>query len=271
MKSSGRLGALEPIVARKHAEVEALRGRAADLWARALAAPPVRPLEPALLGGRIVAEMKRRSPSGGALRAELDCAATARAYADAGAAALSVLTDGPSFGGSLDDLVAAREAVALPVLRKDFVVDPLQVAEARAAGADAVLLIVAVLGPAGVEECLEAAARCGIAALVEAHEAEEVAIAVAADARLVGINNRDLRTLATDLGTFARLRPLVPPGPVCIAESGVATAADAARLVAEGADAVLCGEALMRAGEPGSRCAEFVDAARTAASERASR
>ena len=256
---TGRLGALEPIVARKHAEVEALRGRAADLWARALAAPPVRPLEPALLGGRIVAEMKRRSPSGGALRAELDCAATARAYADAGAAALSVLTDGPSFGGSLDDLVAAREAVALPVLRKDFVVDPLQVAEARAAGADAVLLIVAVLGPAGVEECLEAAARCGIAALVEAHE----------DARLVGINNRDLRTLATDLGTFARLRSLVPPGPVCIAESGVATAADAARLVAEGADAVLCGEALMRAGEPGSRCAEFVDAARTAASERA--
>ena len=139
-----------------------------------------------------------------------------------------------------------KAAVGLPVLRKDFVVDPLQVAEARAAGADAVLLIVAVLGPAGVEECLEAAARCGIAALVEAHEAEEVAIAVAADARLVGINNRDLRTLATDLGTFARLRSLVPPGPVCIAESGVATAADAARLVAEGADAVLCGEALMR-------------------------
>src|SRR4029077_1441903 len=185
-----------------------------------------------------------RSPSGGALRPDLDCAGTARAYADAGAAALSVLTDGPSFGGSLEDLVAARGACGLPVLRKDFVVDPLQVAEARVAGADAVLLIVAVLGPAGVDECLEAAARCHIAALVEAHEAEEVAIAVAADATLVGINNRDLRTLRTDLATFARLRALVPLGTVCVAESGVATAADAARLVAEGADAVLCGEAL---------------------------
>jgi len=266
-----RLGALEAIVARKRAEVEALRPRAAELWAAAGAAPPVRPLEHALRGGRIVAEMKRRSPSGGSLRAELDCAAVARAYADAGAAALSVLTDGPSFGGSLDDLVAAREAVTLPVLRKDFVVDPLQVAQARAAGADAVLLIVAVLGPVGVDECLEAAARCGIAALVEAHEAEEVAIAVAAGALLVGINNRDLRSLTTDLGTFARLRPLVPDDRVCIAESGVATAADAARLVVEGADAVLCGEALMRAGEPGGRCAEFVAAARAAAAERASR
>ncbi|HEV7467170.1 MAG TPA: indole-3-glycerol-phosphate synthase TrpC, partial [Candidatus Dormibacteraeota bacterium] len=163
---SGRLGALEAIVARKHAEVAALRPRAAELWALAEAAPPVRPLEAALRGGSIVAEMKRRSPSGGSLRPGLDCAATARGYAAAGAAALSVLTDGPSFGGSLDDLVAARDAAALPVLRKDFVVDPLQVAEARAAGADAVLLIVAVLGPAGVDECLEAAARCRIAALV---------------------------------------------------------------------------------------------------------
>jgi indole-3-glycerol phosphate synthase len=265
------LGALEPIVARKRAEVETLRRRAAELWAAAEAASPVRPLTDALRGGRIVAEMKRRSPSGGALREALDCAAVARAYADAGAAALSVLTDGPSFGGSLDDLVAARAAASLPVLRKDFVVDPLQVAEARAAGADAVLLIVAVLGPAGVDECLEAAARCGVAALVEAHEAEEVAIAVAADAGLIGINNRDLRTLRTDLGTFARLRALVPDDRVCVAESGVASAADAARLVAEGADAVLCGEALMRAGEPGSRCAEFVAAAGAAALQRAPR
>jgi indole-3-glycerol phosphate synthase len=268
---SERLGALEPIVTRKRAEVEVLRGRAGELWARATAAPPARPFTDALRGGRIVAEMKRRSPSGGALREGLDCAAVARAYADAGAVALSVLTDGPSFGGSLDDLAAARAAVALPVLRKDFVVDPVQVAEARAAGADAVLLIVAVLGPAGVDECLEAAARCGVAALVEAHEAEEVAIAVAAGARLVGINNRDLRTLRTDLGTFARLRPLVPGDRVCVAESGVASAADAARLVADGADAVLCGEALMRASEPGSCCAEFVAAAHAAVGGRAAR
>ena len=265
------LGALEPIVARKRAEVEALRPRAREIWRRAQAAPPARPVEPALRGGRIIAEMKRRSPSGGSLRAELDCAAVARAYEQAGAAALSVLTDGPSFGGSLDDLVAARDAVALPVLRKDFVVDPLQVAEARAAGADAVLVIVAVLGPAGVEECLEAATRCGIAALVEAHEAEEVAIAVATGARLVGINNRDLRSLRTDLDIFGALRHLVPDDRVCIAESGVVDAGDAARLVSDGADAVLCGEALMRAGEPGGCCAEFVAAARAAALERASR
>jgi indole-3-glycerol phosphate synthase len=265
---SSRLGALEPIVARKRDEVTALRGDADALWARAEAAPPLRPLAPALRGGGIVAEMKRRSPSGGALRPALDCAATAAAYAGAGAAALSVLTDGPAFGGSLDDLVAARDAVAVPVLRKDFVVDPLQVVEARAAGADAVLLIVAVLGAAGVEECLAAAAHWGIAALVEAHDAMEVGVAVAAGAALVGINNRDLRTLRTDLGTFARLRVLVPPGTVCVAESGVVDAADAARLVGEGADAVLCGEALMRAGDPGARCAEFVAAARAAARER---
>jgi indole-3-glycerol phosphate synthase len=267
---SDRLGALEPIVTRKRAEVEVLRPRAAELWALARAAAPARPVEPAIRGGRIIAEMKRRSPSGGSLREALDCAATARAYEAAGAAALSVLTDGPSFGGSLDDLVAARDAVGLPVLRKDFVVDPLQVAEARAAGADAVLLIVAVLGPAGVEECLEAAEGCGAAALVEAHEAEEVAIALAAGARLVGINNRDLRTLRTDLDTFGALRHLVPDDRVCVAESGVVDAEDAARLVADGADAVLCGEALMRAGEPGGRCAEFVAAARAAAVERAS-
>ena len=266
-----RLGALDPIVAYKRVELDALRPRAAEIERRAGAAPPVRPLEAALRGGAIVAEMKRRSPSGGDLRGDLDCALVASAYAAAGAAALSVLTDAPSFGGSLDDLAAARGACALPVLRKDFVVDPLQVAEARAAGADAVLLIVAVLGPAGVEEGLRAAERWRIAALVEAHDAEEVAIAVASGAALIGINNRDLRTLRTDLGTFARLRALVPDGTVCVAESGVATAADAARLVAEGADAVLCGEALMRAGEPGGRCAEFAAAARAAATGRAPR
>jgi indole-3-glycerol phosphate synthase len=259
------LGALEPIVARKREEVARLCRDAAGLWERSAAAGPVRPFTEALRGGAVIAEMKRRSPSGGTLRADLDCAGTAAAYAAAGAAALSVLTDGPGFGGSLDDLVAARGGAGLPLLRKDFVVDPVQVAEARAAGADAVLLIVAVLGAAGVEACLAAAARCGVAALVEAHDAEEVAVAAGCGAALVGINNRDLRTLRTDLGTFARLRPRVPPGTVCVAESGVATAADVGRLVAEGADAVLCGEALLRAADPGGRCAEMVAAARAVA------
>jgi indole-3-glycerol phosphate synthase len=256
------LGVLEPIVARKHEEALRLRRDAGGLWERAEAAAAARPLGEALRGGAVIAEMKRRSPSGGALRPGLDCAATAAAYAAAGAAALSVLTDGPDFGGSLDDLVAARGAAAVPVLRKDFVVDPLQVAETRAAGADAVLLIVAVLGAGGVEACLGAAARCRIAALVEAHDEEEIAVAVGCGATVFGINNRDLRTLRTDLGTFSRLRALVPAGTLCVAESGVATAADAARLVAEGADAVLCGEALMRAADPGARCAELVAAAR---------
>jgi indole-3-glycerol phosphate synthase len=261
----GALGALEPIVARKREELARLRPAAAALWERAAAAGPARPLTEALRGGTVIAEMKRRSPSGGALRPGLDCAATAGAYAAAGAAALSVLTDGPGFGGSLDDLIAARGAAGVPVLRKDFVVDPLQVAEARAAGADAVLLIVAVLGPAGVEAGLAAAARCGVAALVEAHDEEEVAVAVGCGATLVGINNRDLRSLRTDLGTFSRLRPRIPAGTVCVAESGVVTTADVARLVGEGADAVLCGEALMRAADPGARCAEMVAAARAAA------
>jgi indole-3-glycerol phosphate synthase len=260
----GALGALEPIVARKREEVARLGAGAAGLWERTAAAGPARPFAEALRGGTVIAEMKRRSPSGGALRRDLDPAATATAYATAGAAALSVLTDGPSFGGSLGDLVAARAAAGVPVLRKDFVVDPLQVAEARAAGADAVLLIVAVLGADGIEAGLAAASRCRVAALVEAHDEEEVAVAVGCGAALIGINNRDLRTLRTDLGTFSRLRSRIPPGTVCVAESGVATPADVARLVAEGADAVLCGEALMRAADPGACCAEMVEAARAA-------
>jgi indole-3-glycerol phosphate synthase len=211
--------------------------------------------------------MKRRSPSGGTLRAGLAPAPIAAAYAGAGAAALSVLTDAADFGGSLDDLVAARAAVKLPVLRKDFVVDPLQVAEARVAGADCVLLIVAVLGASGLEQCLDAAARCGIDALVEVHDEEEAVIAVGAGARVIGVNNRDLRTLRCDLSTFARLRPLLG-GAVCVAESGVRDAADAARLAGEGADAVLVGETLMRAADPAAACAEMVAATRSAAAAR---
>jgi indole-3-glycerol phosphate synthase len=259
---SARLGALGPIVARKQQEASDLRCAAGTLWAKAESMPPARGFISALRGGTVIAEMKRRSPSGGDLRGDLDPGAVARAYADAGAAALSVLTDGPDFGGSLDDLVAARNAAPIPVLRKDFTVDPVQIAEARVAGADAVLLIVAVLDGDALEGCLDAARRFDVDALVEVHDEQEAMRAVDAGARCVGVNNRDLRTLATDLGTFARVRRLLPGDVAVVAESGVRTADDVRRLVDEGADAVLVGEALMRSDDPASLCRALVEAAR---------
>ena len=258
------LGALGPIAERKRAEAEALRCGRVALGAAAEQREHAPAIERILGGGAVIAEMKRRSPSGGALRESLTPGEVAGAYEAAGAAAISVLTDRPDFGGSLDDLVAVRAAVEIPVLRKDFVVDPVQVAEARVAGADWVLLIVALLGQAALEEALAAATRFGAGALVEAHTAEEVRRAVDAGAAVIGINNRDLTTLTTDLATFSRLRPLVPAGVVTVAESGVRTASDVTRLVGEGADAVLVGEALMRAPEPAALLAEMVAAAEAA-------
>jgi indole-3-glycerol phosphate synthase len=261
MTVDARLGALAPIVERKLHEAAELRCAAAALWAKAESMPPARGFTTALRGGTVIAEMKRRSPSGGALRADLDAAAVARGYADAGAAALSVLTDGPDFGGSLDDLVAANGAVDVPVLRKDFTVDPVQVAEGRVAGADAVLLIVAVLDTDILAACLDAARRAGIDALVEVHNEEEAVRAVDAGAQCIGVNNRDLRTLRTDLDTFARVRALIPRDIVVVAESGVRGDDDVRRLVGEGADAVLVGEVLMRSADPGAACAALVRAA----------
>ena len=262
------LGALAPIVARKLREAETLRCASAALWSKAEQLPPARPMDTALRGGAVIAELKRRSPSGGTLRHDLDCVAVAHDYEIAGAAAISVLTDSIDFGGSLDDLAAVREAVALPVLRKDFVVDPVQVAESRVAGADWVLLIVAVLTGTLLEGCLEAVGRARAHAVVEVHDAAEAARAVAAGAECVGINNRDLRTLTTDVSIFARVRGHIPSGVLCIAESGVRDTDDAARLIADGADAVLVGEALMRARSPREACAAVVAAARSAAAAR---
>ena len=262
------LGALASIAARKAVEAEQLRCASAGIWGKAEALPPARDMS-VLRGGAVIAEMKRRSPSGGELRPTLDPAALALEYRDAGATAVSVLTDGPSFGGSLDDLQAVRSAVDLPLLRKDFVLDPVQVAEARVAGADWVLLIVALLDAAALDECLAAVHRCHGHALVEVHDADEVRRAVDAGALCIGINNRDLRTLTTDLSTFARLRPLVPDGVICVTESGVRGSGDARRLVDEGADAVLVGETLLRAESPGAACAQLVAAARAAAETRA--
>lgn len=202
--------------------------------------------------------MKRRSPSGGQLRGDLDPARLAHAYEAAGAAGISVLTDGPDFGGSLADLVAAREAVATPLLCKDFVVEAVQVAAARIAGADWVLLIAALFTRTELEGQLVAVQRSGAHALVEAHDEAEVERALEAGAACLGVNNRDLRTLRTDLSTFERLRPRIPAGPVVVAESGIRDTDDVARMRDAGADAVLVGEMLMRAPDPGAALAALV-------------
>lgn len=261
---SAELGVLGPIVERKRREVAEIRCGRGAIWAKAESLRPAPELG-VLRGGRIIAELKRRSPSGGALRPDLDVAAVARGYAQVGAAAVSVLTDAPDFGGSPADLEAVRAAVTIPVLRKDFTVDPVQIAEARVLGADWVLLIAAVLRGGALEECLEASRRAGAQALVEVHDEAETERALSAGATCVGVNNRDLRILRTDLSTFARLRRLVPTAVVCVAESGVRGPEDVRRLVAEGADAVLVGEALMRHPDPAALCAELVAAAARAA------
>ena len=259
------LGALGPIVARKRLEAEEIKCGRGAIWATAEHLPPARSIE-ALRGGRVIAELKRRSPSGGSLRPDLDVAAVAAGYAGAGAAAVSVLTDAVDFGGSPADLERVRAAVDVPVLRKDFTVDPVQIAEARVLGADWVLLIAAVLEGAALDECIEAARRAGAEAVVEVHDEAELERAVVAGAGCLGINNRDLRSLRTDLATFSRLRRLLPEHRVVIvAESGARSAADVSRLVGEGADAVLVGEALMRHPDPAALCAEMVAAAAAAA------
>jgi indole-3-glycerol phosphate synthase len=240
---------LDRIVAVKHAEVRALRGRASELRGRAADAPSTRGFAAALRRPaevRLLAEVKRRSPSAGEIRPGADPVDVARAYQAGGAAALSVLTDRDFFGGELDFLVRVRAAVDLPVLRKDFVVDPLQLWEARAAGADAVLLIVRILTDPQLAELLGLARELGMDALVEVHTAGETARALAAGSTLVGINNRDLSTFVTDLGLSITLADGVPSEVTLVAESGIRAAADVDRLGAAGFDAILVGESLMR-------------------------
>jgi indole-3-glycerol phosphate synthase len=246
---------LDDILARTRADlVERKRVRPiAALEAEAARRPPARSLARALRQpGRItcIAEFKRRSPSAGWIAEKAEPGAMARAYAAGSASAMSVLTDGPFFGGSLDDLVAARAAADLVILRKDFIVDRYQVVEARAAGADALLLIVAALADAELATLLATTREMGLEALVEAHDAGEVARAIAAGAEVIGINNRDLRTFTVDRELAARLRPTVPPDRVIVAESGIRDAADVARLRTAGVDAILVGETLMRAPDP---------------------
>ena len=194
----------------------------------------------------LIAEIKRISPSGGAIRPGADPVQLARDYQAAGAACLSVLTDGPHFGGSSADLVSVRAAVQLPVLRKDFMLDPWQVLESRAMGADCVLLILAALDDTLAAELEAAAEECGMDVLAEVHDRAELERALRLRTPLIGINNRNLKTLQTDLATTIELAPHVPPGRTIVAESGIRTAADVARLRAAGARAMLVGESLLR-------------------------
>jgi indole-3-glycerol phosphate synthase len=251
---------LTEIVAHKRREVAARRReRPLDQLKESVPRPP-RDFTAALRRSGIaaIAEIKRRSPSRGPLCGELDVAAVARSYARGGAAALSVLTDREFFGGSAADLQLASESVTLPVLRKDFTIDEYQIHEAQQLGADAVLLIVRMLGDGEIRRYLETTRQLGLAALVEVHDEAELDRAVDCGAEIIGVNNRNLDTFDVDLGVALRLKEGIPDGCVAVAESGIQTRADVARLAAAGYDAILAGEALMRAADPGAKLADLL-------------
>ena len=263
---------LTRILAVKAGELAAARGAVslAEMERRAQAAAPLRDFVGALRAkldaGRagVIAEIKRASPSRGVLRTDFDPPAIARSYAANGAACLSVLTDSTFFQGADEHLVAARAACALPVLRKDFVIDPYQVFEARAIGADCILLIVAALEDAQMIELERTAQALGLAVLAEIHDGAELERAMRLRTPLLGINNRNLRTFETSLETTLSLLPRVPAGRLVITESGILAAADVARMRANGVDTFLVGEAFMRAADPGAALATlFVTAAGT--------
>ncbi len=244
-----RTTVLDRIVASKREEVALLAPRRAELRASADDAPPTRPFAAALRGSgevRLLAEIKRRSPSAGDIRAGADPAEVARAYEAGGAAAISVLTDREYFSGELSFIDAVRAAVPLPVLRKDFVIDAVQLWEARSGGADAVLLIARILDEALLGDLAALSRELGMDTLVEIHDSAELARAVHAGADLVGINNRDLASFRTDLSLSLRLAREVPSEVVLVAESGIRTPEDVDRLGEGGVDAILVGESLMR-------------------------
>ena len=244
---------LAAIGAYKRREVAARRAAVGfgDLEARARQSGPPRAFRAALERARapglaLIAEIKKASPSRGLIRADFDPAALARAYGSGGATCLSVLTDTPSFQGADADLIAARAASPLPCLRKEFLIDPWQVAESRALGADAILVILRLVGDSLAAELIDEAARLGMDVLVETHDEGEIDRAARLGARLIGINNRDLRTFVTDLTVTERLSEKIPANALLVTESGIFTHADAARLERAGAGAMLVGEALMR-------------------------
>ena len=260
---------LREILDAKAREVERLRPRRAELEAAAAAAPPVRGFARAVSAGphvAVIAEHKRRAPSAGHLAPGSRAGPACARYARAGAAALSVLTDADRFGGSLEDLREARAACDLPVLRKDFIVDAVQVSEARAAGADAILLIARAIPGALLLELRGAAREAGMDALVEVHDEAELERALAAGSSLVGINSRDLSTFETDLTRIARLAGSVPERVTLVGESGIAGADDVRLLGDAGVHAVLVGSFLMTSADPAAALRELVGHPRRARS-----
>ncbi len=244
---------LERIVARKREELRERRRARSEASLRGEASHAARDFAAALRGPGLsaICEIKRRSPSKGVLREPLDPPQVAESYAKGGAAALSVLTDKDFFGGSEADLIAARRAVELPVLRKDFTIDPYQVWETRAIGADAILLIVRILSDAQMGELLAVGREAGLAALVEVHDERELDRAAEAKAEILGVNNRNLDDFTVSLETSLRLRARMPADVVAVSESGIRTADDAARLANAGYDAILVGESLITTPDPG--------------------
>ena len=250
---SGGAGVLGRIVASKEAEIARLRARRRELIRAAEDAPPARSVLGLIAASprvAVFAEVKRRSPGAGPIAPELDPVALSDEYEAGGARAVSVLTDGPWFGGSLADLRAVAAARRIPVLRKDFLIDEVQVWETRAAGADLALLIVRILDPPLLADLRAMVHDLGMTALVEVHDEGEVEAALKAGARLVGVNNRDLAAFRTDLRATERLSPQVPGDVIVVSESGIRDAGDVRRVAAAGADAVLVGEALVRSENP---------------------
>ncbi len=256
---------LDDIVAHKREEL-ATRQREeplTDLKAAAKEAPPPRGFHAALRqsGLSVIAEVKRKSPAKGVLNQAVDPAQQASSYARAGARAVSVLTDQRFFDGTNADLQAVAKRVDLPLLRKDFTIDAYHVYEARAIGADAILLIVRALEQAQLTDFQALATELGMDVLVEVHDEAELESALAAGSQVVGINNRDLSTMTVDLAVTSRLRPLVPAGVTLVSESGIRTPDDVRTVTSAGVDAILVGEALMSAGNPGATLRTFIEAA----------
>ena len=254
---------LDTIIAHKRKELAAAQAQIplTKLETEVTNLPPTRDFRDAITGSgsvKLIAEVKKKSPSKGIIRADFHPVSIAETYVENGAAAISVLTDKHFFAGELGYLRAIREIVDVPLLRKDFTIDPYHIYQARVAGADAILLIVAALTASQLRTFMEVADALSLACLVEVHTREELAIALDVDAQIIGVNNRDLHTFHTDLATTFRLRDAIPTGKVVVSESGIYSREDVTKLQAAGIDAMLVGESLMRSPDIGQQVRRLI-------------